>query len=1117
MYRKINKRIGLLKWFGTILIIAIFVLMGMESPALAQKIDEKKADEIIKQAGNLWNQKNYDEAVRLLESALPEIEKELGEIHVTVGRGLNILGLCFKAKQQFKEAESSWKRALAILEKAEALEAALTLDDLAGMYGDMGRYKEAELLYKRELAIYEKEIEPENSILAKPINSLALTYYYTGRYGEAELLYKRALKIYEKALGPEHPSVATLFFNLASLYHKTGRYEEAEPLYKRSLKIFEKVPGPKHPNFAPTLNNLAELYRETGRYAEAEPLYKRALETYKKALGPEHPYVALSFNNLAELYRETSRYTEAELLFKHALKVGEKALGPEHPDVGKSLNNLALLYDDTGRYAEAEPLYKRALKIHEKALGPEHPDVGKSLNNLGVFFTKTGRYAEAEPLFNRSLEIREKALGPKHSDVAESLNNLAELYRNTSRYPEAEPLYKRALKIYEKAFGPEHPNVAPLLNNLALVYQNKGRYAEAELLFKRALKISEKSFGPEHPNVAKWLLNLAVLNVNTRKYDIAHGYFMRCLEAQILHRKRVLTGLSERHQLAFVQTQQVQTHAMLSHILKYMREDNRAVQDAMNNWLKWKGVVLETQSRYVAMVMQSQDPEIQASWKRLQEVRQYIARMIMAGPDKMKLTPATYQVRLRELANEAEELEALLSQKSAPFALEQRMGQMDVGRLARLVGTSGVYIDFAKVSMYDFLKDRSTEEHYGVFVLVPEQAGKYNLHLIDLGKAEEIDKMIQMWRKHNNAGDTEKMLRSGQELYGRIFKPIERWLKGRKRLVVCLDGELHLLPMEALAAGIDKRGKETYVMDKWEVVYVPAGRDILRWGEPGTGSRAVVVMADPDYDLGLDKRTKVITQLKLPSAAQGERPIMRGGISDDLQKIRFERLEGTQKEGRQVKRALSREGYDVKLCMGEQAIEEVLQSLSGPRLVHLATHGFFLAQEEPDLREQIQGKSRASLLGQGKDWSDMAGVVGEHPLLRSGVVLAGANSSIAKGRDEGILHGTKVQGLRLWGTDLVVLSACETGLGIVRAGEGVFGLQRSFILAGARTLIASLWKVDDDATALFMSEFYKAWTGGTNKSEALAKARRAVRNHPGHPEWSDPFYWAAFILVGAPN
>jgi CHAT domain-containing protein len=349
------------------------------------------------------------------------------------------------------------------------------------------------------------------------------------------------------------------------------------------------------------------------------------------------------------------------------------------------------------------------------------------------------------------------------------------------------------------------------------------------------------------------------------------------------------------------------------------------------------------------------------------------------------------------------------------------------------------------------------------------------------------------------------MLRVGQELYGRIFKPAEQLLKGKKRLVISLDGELYLLPLEALLVDIKKKGKETYVMDRWEVVYVSAGRDVVRWEEPATGSRAAVVMADPDYDLRPDKKIKVIDQLNMPSVAQG-RPAVRGSISEDLQA-----------EGRQVEKALSGEGYDVKLCLGEQAVEEILQSLSGPRLVHLATHGFFLAIEKPGLSEQIGEKTLGSLLREGEGWSELVGVQGEHPLLRSGIVLAGANSSLAEGRDEGIMHGIKVQGLNLWGTDLVVLSACETGLGVVQAGEGVFGLQRSFILAGARTLVASLWKVDDKATSLFMSEFYKAWAGGASKVEALANARRAVRNHPDHPEWRAPFYWAAFILSGAPD
>ncbi|MFQ5792920.1 MAG: tetratricopeptide repeat protein [Acidobacteriota bacterium] len=272
-----------------------------------------------------------------------------------------------------------------------------------------GRYAVAEKSLQAALKEAER-FGPQDERLAVTLNDLAALYGAQGRHSRAEPLQKRALAVREKVFGPEHPQVAQSLHNLASLYQLQGRYAEAEPLHKRSLAIWEKTLGPAHPDVAQSLNNLASLYEAQGRYPEAEPLYKRALAIREKALGPEHPHVGTTLNNLAGLYRAQGKYAEAEPLHKRSLAIFEKALGPEHPEVATSLNNLAALYKTQGRYAEAEPLYKRSLAIWEKALGPEHPLVATSLENYASLLRETNREPEAA-----ELETRAKAIRAKHA------------------------------------------------------------------------------------------------------------------------------------------------------------------------------------------------------------------------------------------------------------------------------------------------------------------------------------------------------------------------------------------------------------------------------------------------------------------------------------------------------------------------------------------------------------------------------------------------------------------------------------------------------------------------------------------------------------------------------
>jgi tetratricopeptide (TPR) repeat protein len=314
------------------------------------------------------------------------------------------------------------------------------------------------------VVIREKALGPKHPDVATSLNNLAMVFSELGRYVEAEPLYKRSVAIYEQALGPDHINVANSVNNLALLYQAQGRYTDAEPLYQRSLAIREKALGPDHPDVAASLNNLAELYSAQERNADARPLYQRSLAILEKALRPDHPAVATSLNNLAGLYFRQGRYADAEPLYERSLAIVETALGPDHPSVATSLNNLAELRRAQGRFADAEPLYRHSLAILGKALGPDHPNVATSLNNLALLYSNLGRYVDAEPLFKRSSAIVESALGPDHPDVAASLNALATLYNSQNRYADALPLVRTAA---QKGFDLKGTHLTVLAGALA--------------------------------------------------------------------------------------------------------------------------------------------------------------------------------------------------------------------------------------------------------------------------------------------------------------------------------------------------------------------------------------------------------------------------------------------------------------------------------------------------------------------------------------------------------------------------------------------------------------------------------------------------------------------------
>jgi tetratricopeptide (TPR) repeat protein len=338
-------------------------------------------------------------------------------------------------------------------------------------------FREAEPLYRRGLAIDEQSFGPDHPDVATDLNNLALLLKATNRLAEAEPLMRRALAIDEQSFGPDYPRVAIDLNNLAQLLQETNRLAEAEPLMRRALAIDEQSFGPDHPDVARDLNNLAQLLQATNRLAEAEPLMRRALAIDEQSFGPDHPEVATDLNNLAQLLQATNRLAEAEPLMRRALAIDEQSFGPDHPDVARDLNNLAQLLQATNRLTEAEPLMRRALAIDEQSFGPDHPEVATDLNNLASLLQATNRLAEAEPLMRRVVEILEQSLGAEHPNVATALNNLALLLRATNRLAEAEPLMRRHVLIFRRfreATGHEHPHWRAALRNYSRLLEAMG-------------------------------------------------------------------------------------------------------------------------------------------------------------------------------------------------------------------------------------------------------------------------------------------------------------------------------------------------------------------------------------------------------------------------------------------------------------------------------------------------------------------------------------------------------------------------------------------------------------------------------------------------------------------
>jgi CHAT domain-containing protein/Tfp pilus assembly protein PilF len=924
-------------------------------------------------------------------------------------------------------------------------------------------------------AASEKVSQEELAQEANRLNGELAELYRQGRYQQALPLAQLIWEVRKQALGEEHPETLASLNNLAEMYAEVGDYARAEPLHLRALAIREKTLGPNHPDTAISLNNLAGLYESIGNYAKAELFYKRALAIVNTAHGPDSLETAIALNNLGELYRDVGAYPKAELFYLRALLIFDKKGRPDHTDSATVLNNLAELYKDSGAYSMAEPLYRKSLAIREQSLGADHPDTGSSASNLADLYQLQGHYVIAEPLYRRALRITEKTFGPDHPRTAIALNNLASLSKDGGTYETAEPLYQRALAINERALGPDDPHTAISLNNLADLYYGMAAYAKAEPLYQRSLAIREKALGPDHPATAVALNNLALLYYAERAYEKAEPLMERTQAIEEHNTALFVLSGSEARKLAYVQKREGRVYTNVS--LSVTDPTASSVALGLTSVLQYKGRVLDAMSDGVSQLRRSVIPQDQALFDQLSAVTQELSTLTFRGAGG--LSSEAYRQRLDTLAQDRERLEGALASRSA--ALRRAVTPITIKNVRQALPPDAVLVEWMRYRPFNSTVKREARWggfRYAAYIL--ERTGEPVA--IDLGEAQPIEDLIAEFRTALGDPMNTYIKDLAHELATKLIQPLHLHLAQDQRLLLSPDGALNLVPFAAL---VDDHGE--YLMQHSELTYLTSGRDLLRMAaEPVRGSP--VALANPNFDQKVSMK---------PTAESVLRPTRSGDL--DRSGLVFAPLAGTAAEAKALQSLLRLDAHDV--LTGDRATEANLRRLHGPRILHVATHGFFLTdQEVSTLFNPVASASETS-----------SPPLGENPLLRSGLALAGANLRREGASDDGILTAAETAQLDLLGTQLVVLSACQTGLGAVRSGEGVYGLRRALMLAGAQAQLASLWKVADVATLELMVDYYQRLLKGEGRSQALRLAQQMMLQNPARQH---PYYWAAFISIG---
>jgi CHAT domain-containing protein len=722
-----------------------------------------------------------------------------------------------------------------------------------------------------------------------------------------------------------------------------------------------------------------------------------------------------------------------------------------------------------GQHVPAIEQGERAVVLAEAALGKDHLEVAKALNHLANLYRHQGWYTRAEPLLQRALAIQEAALGQNHPLVANTLNNLAILSARRLLFARAEALLQRALAIQEEALGKSHPDVGQSLLNLASVSMAQGRHAQAEPLLRRSLAIQEATLGENHPELAPLLTSLAEIQLAWHGLAGALPLFTRAFSIAEHQLRQEALSLSDNRLVTSLQRLRMDENRLYE--LLHEHPDNEDVRRlALSAMLLLKGRSAGEMADTSRTIHRSLGERDRSTFERLRELRGQFAALSLHGPGEQPL--ADYHQRLSGLAAEGDALEAELARRSAPLrALTTLPPPAEVvHRVAQALPRDGalveliIHVDSSPAGKAGAPgTKRPFQLRYLAVVLLPNAETR----ALDLGPTEPIDRAAMELREalaNRDAG----YLVPARALYQLAFQPLLPLLGKAQRLFLSPDGQLGLVPFAALHDG------QQFLIDSYDFTYLTSGRDLLSRFQPAASTGSVAVLADPDFHTA--------------RAHLGQAPLAP--------------LPGTRLEAQAIQRLIP----NAQLFLGPEANKQRLLQLPTPAILHLATHGFFL--DDSPAPEDSRG------LGTFGGMAESAPVRRvHHPLLRSGLVLSGAEPQASESGTlpaaSSLVTALELAGMDLWGTQLVVLSACDTGRGDVLLGQGVYGLRRAFVTAGAETVVTSLWKVRDDSTHLLMESYYRNLLAGQGRASALRSAMRSMRETHPHPH-----DWAPFIVLG---
>ena len=868
---------------------------------------------------------------------------------------------------------------------------------------------------------------------------------------KSEKNYLRAIKNF----GESHPRVPLTYNNIALAYRNNNNHLKASKFFKIAQDKFKE----KNLSYAQTINDLGRSLLELEQFDEAEKWLLEDLELRKKLFGDQHESTSFSLNNLGDLYWRKGEYLAADDYFQRAFKILKDIKGEKNQETINVMEMSGTSKIFLGQYEEALQLINQAYELRKKINGEEHPATMNVLNNLVVVYRFMGEFEKAEAFQKIVLDNTLKNDGEISSKFAAFSDTMGLIYLMWNKTEPAKHYLQKSLSIWEKVQGINHQEYAQTLNNLARLYQKMEKYDSVNIISRQVRDIASKLVGDDYRLMLRFHNPLSYALHSLGEFDEAAEVFKEDNAYYLNFIDRYFQNLSEQQRNKFYKTFKNYLASFRSFSIENSVQDPTILNELFNMQLQTKSILLNTTLGIKRSIISNKDENAITLFNQVTDLKQKLGRYLQLSFEEL----STRGINIDSLRKLLDSQERELSALSITYA--KRSGKYTWQDIQMKLKKNEAAIEMIRMAVYDFNNQEESDSIIYVALILTSKT-KISPQLLVFPNGNEMEKLnVTFYR------NTIKFKIQDHQSYNAFWKPFQPILKGINKVYLSSDGIYHQINLATLL----NPQKDKYLIDEIHIQQVTNLKEIIDTKERVIYENSAVIIGNPDFSLNSEK---INTSEKMGSN----------------QNRVVNQLPGTETEAIMINDILKANDWNIKLWIGKDAKEESVKNLESPRILHIATHGFF-------------------------DASSRIINYGDNPLFKSGLLLAGANITLSdqqnagfnalSGKEDGILTAYEAQFLNFDDTELVVLSACETGLGDIQNGEGVYGLQRALKVAGAKAILMSLWKVDDEVTQRLMTSFYEEWISGKSKRNAFIKAQNKIRK-----EYEHPYYWGAFILIG---